>query len=214
MKNYLLLFSLLALLNCSKENSAVSENSKNSTVITDEKSKNLPEKQVKIPVSTQIKELNDEILETLKNRDTTAFSQFIHPEKGVLFSMYGYIDPAANKHFSRADFKKYSNTNTKFTWGAKDGTGQALVLTIQDYLTTWVFKKDFSASDYYFNVFRGSGNSLNNLKTIYPDAIFTENYIAGTEEYGGLDWNSLRLVFEKFEGKYYLIAVVNDQWTV
>ena len=214
MKNYLLLFSLLALLNCSKENSAVAESSTNPTVIAEEKIKNLPQEQVKSPVSEEIKKLNDEILETLKNRDIAAFAQFIHPEKGVLFSMYGYIDPETNKHFSRADFKRYSNTNTKFTWGAKDGTGQALVLSIQDYLTTWVFKKDFSAAEYYYNVFKGSGNSLNNLKSIYPDAIFTENYIAGTEEYGGMDWNSLRFVFEKFEGNYYLVAVVNDQWTV
>ncbi|SFJ13421.1 hypothetical protein SAMN05421638_2259 [Kaistella treverensis] len=214
MKNYLLLFSVLALLNCSKENSAVSESTKNSTVITDEKTKNLPEKPVKIPVSAQIKELNYQILDTLKSREIAAFAQFIHPDKGVLFSMYGYVDPATDKHFSRSDFIKYSNTNTKFTWGAKDGTGQQLVLSIQDYLADWVFKKDFSGAAYYFNVFKGSGNSLNNLKTIYPGAVFTENYIAGTEEYDGLDWNSLRFVFEKYEGKYFLVAVVNDQWTV
>jgi hypothetical protein len=57
-------------------------------------------------------------------------------------------------------------------------------------------------------------NSLNNLKAIYPKGDFTENYIKGSEANAEMDWKSLRLVFEELHGKYFLVAVVNDQWTI
>ena len=29
-----------------------------------------------------------------------------------------------------------------------------------------------------------------------------------------MDWRILRLVFEEYQGKRYLVAIVNEQWTV
>lgn len=29
-----------------------------------------------------------------------------------------------------------------------------------------------------------------------------------------MDWRAMRLVFEDYQGKSYLVAIVNDQWTV
>jgi hypothetical protein len=33
-------------------------------------------------------------------------------------------------------------------------------------------------------------------------------------EYAGLDWASLLLVFEQYESRWYLVALVHDQWTI
>ncbi|PKF74114.1 hypothetical protein [Chryseobacterium sp. PMSZPI] len=161
-----------------------------------------------------LKKANDEVLQTLKNKDYKTFASFIHPEKGVRFSMYAFVDPKSDKQFSKADFEKYQPTKTLFTWGAHDGSGDAYKATINDYLGKWVFSKDFTASQYSPNQFLGGGNSLNNLKEIYSKDDFTENYIKGTEKNGEMDWKTLRFVFEDFQGKYYLVAVVNDQWTI
>ena len=162
----------------------------------------------------EIQKLNSALISMIKLKNYDQISEFIHPEKGVSFSMYAFTDPTTVKNFSKSEFEKYVNTNIKFTWGNHDGTGEPLILTIKDYFENWVFKRDFSKSQYSFNEFQGSGSSLNNLQKVYPHSDFTENYIAGSEKYGGLDWNSLRFVFEEFEGKYYLIAIINDQWTV
>lgn len=161
-----------------------------------------------------VKQMNDDLLQAIKLGNYGTFSDFIHPEKGVRFSMYAFVNRNEDKHFSKADFQKYFPAKTIFTWGSRDGTGEIYQATIDSYFKKWVFKKDFTQSKYSFNTFQGNGNSLNNLKEIYPDADFTENYIAGSEKYSGMDWNSLRFVFEKFEGKYYLVAVINDEWTV
>ncbi|MBB6331275.1 hypothetical protein HNP24_002225 [Chryseobacterium sediminis] len=161
-----------------------------------------------------LKQTNDEVLKALKNKDYTSFAALIHPEKGIRFSMYAFVDIKGDKHFSKADFEKYQPTKTLFTWGAHDGSGDPYKATVNDYLGKWVFSKDFTASQYSLNKFIGGGNSLNNLKEIYPKDDFTENYIKGTEKNGEMDWKTLRFVFEEFQGKYYLIAVVNDQWTI
>ena len=100
------------------------------------------------------------------------------------------------------------------TWGAEDGSGDPYKANINDYLGKWVFSRDFTASKYTLNTFTGGGNSMNNLKEIYPKADFTENYVKGTEKYGGMDWKTVRFVFEEYQDQYYLVAVVNDQWTI
>lgn len=161
-----------------------------------------------------IKEANDEVLKTLQSKDYKRFSEFIHPEKGVLFSMYAFVDPKENKKFSKSDFEKYQPTKTLFTWGTMDGSGDLYKATIDNYLTKWVYSKDFVTGEFSLNKFHGGGNSLNNLKEIYPKADFTENFIKGSEANAEMDWKCLRLVFEEFQGKYYLVAVINDQWTI
>jgi len=169
---------------------------------------------VEVSKDQALKQLNEEIIQVLKDKDYKKFTDFIHPEKGVRFSMYAFVNPKEDKNFSRSNFMKYQPTKTLFTWGTLDGSGDPYKATIDNYLTKWVYSKDFATGQVAFNEFLGKGNSLNNLKEMYPKADFTENYIKGSETNAEMDWKSLRLVFEEFQGKYYLVAVVNDQWTI
>lgn len=203
---YILILSLAA---CNKSAPKVEPRIDSATVeVTKE-----TEKRAEIPADEAAASINQRLLSILKSKDYHEFSQYIHPQKGVRFSMYAYLHPE-NKIFSKEDFDRYINSNIKFTWGSRDGSGEPLVLSLKDYFEKWIFKRDFSNAEYHFNEFRGQGNSLNNIKEIYPTQNFTENYIPGTEKYGGMDWNSLRFVFEQYNGIYYLVAVINDEWTV
>ena len=217
MKKHLFILLLLSLTYCSKESTTQSESlKKDSTLITNDslKEKNNSLDNGTLNKEETLKNLNNEILSILKSKDYAKLAKHIHPEKGVEFSMYAYVNPKKDKHFTKEEFNKFVATNIKFTWGEKDGTGDLLILSIKDYLNQWVFKKDFTKGEFHFNTFKGTGNSLNNLKEIYPNNYFTENYIGGSEEYGGMDWNCLRFVFEELYGTYYLVSVINDQWTI
>ena len=209
---YTMLITLLASCTKEKPNSEPAQNNSADVPVTDSiKSVREPIKQTKKEI---LKNLNTEIISSFKSNDYARFSEFIHPHKGIRFSMYAYVQPEKDKHFSREDFNRYISMPTKFTWGEKDGTGDLLVVSLKNYLQQWVFKRDFTQAQFYLNEFKGKGNSLNNLIKIYPNADFTENYIPGSEKYSGMDWNSLRFVFEEFQGEYYLVAVINDEWTV
>lgn len=157
--------------------------------------------------------LNNEILNLLKNNEFNKLAAYIHPEKGLRFSMYSFISDA-DKSFSKPEFEKYIDSEEKFTFGHKDGSGAIYIISLKDYLKNWTFKKDFTKAKINYENFEGKGNSLNNIKEKYPNAVTVENYLAGTVEYSYMDWNSLILVLEKVENQYYLIAIANNQWTV
>ena len=57
--------------------------------------------------------------------------------------------------------------------------------------------------------------TLNNVAEVYPEAVTVEYHVEGSApELGGLDWRSLRLVFERVEDTWYLVGVVHDEWTI
>ncbi len=155
------------------------------------------------------------IKQALAYQNYAAIAPLIHPTRGVRFSMYAYVDPKTDKVFSRTQFEQYlKTTKIKFTWGEQDGTGDLYITTLPTYLHTWVNGQNYSAIAPTFNQFQGFGNSLNNLLDSYSNADFVEFYYPGTEQYSGMDWRALRLVFDGYGGKRYLVAIINDQWTI
>lgn len=164
----------------------------------------------------QILHQAEQIQKYLANDNFQALTTFIHPTKGVRFSMYAYVHKDSDKVFSREQFATYlQQSQIKFTWGAKDGSGELHITTLPDFLNNWVAAEQYDFDHATFNKFQGSGNSLNNLKEAYPGTDFVEFYHSGKNpEYQGMDWRAMRLVFEEYQGKHYLIAIVNDQWTI
>lgn len=154
------------------------------------------------------------IQRALANKDFARITNDIHPTRGVRFSMYAYVRPETDKVFSREQFAQYlQQSKIRFTWGEKDGTGDLLVTPLPTYLDTWIDASQFNNANISINEFQHSGNMINNLKKIYPNSEVVEFYHKGSEEYSGMDWRIMRLVFEEYQGKRYLVAIVNEQWT-
>lgn len=172
------------------------------------------------PISTDIsqqtlKQQALRIQRALANKDFARITDDIHPTRGVRFSMYAYVRPESDKVFNRAQYAQYlQQSNIRFTWGEKDGTGDLLITPLPTYLDTWVDGKKFNAVNVSVNKLTNNGNSINNLKDVYQNSDVVEFYYKGTEEYAGMDWRVLRLVFDEYQGKRYLVAIINDQWTV
>jgi len=155
------------------------------------------------------------IQRALANRDFERITNDIHPTRGVRFSMYAYVRPETDKVFSREQYAQYlQQSKIRFTWGEKDGTGDPLIEPLPTYLDTWVKGSTFNNASISINEFKNNGNSINNLRKIYQDSDVVEFYYKGSDEYSGMDWRVLRLVFDEYQGRRYLVAVINDQWTV
>ncbi len=154
------------------------------------------------------------IQRALANNDYARITNDIHPTRGVRFSMYAYVRPETDKVFSREQYAQYLNdSKIRFTWGALDGTGEPLIISLPQYLDTWVDASKFNESTPSVNEFKHSGNMINNIDKIYQDSDVVEFYYKGTEEYSGMDWRIMRLVFDEYQGQRYLVAIVNEQWT-
>lgn len=158
----------------------------------------------------------EEVLIAIKAKDYRKLVEYFHPEEGVRFSPYGYIDTVHHRHFTSEEFLKQSEDERSISWGSYDGTGKDIQLSLEEYFNRFVYDVDFlNAEQVSVNQILGTGNSLINIHQVYPGADFTESYFSGFEEkYGGMDWRSLRLVFKPEAGSPRLVGIVNDQWTI
>ena len=167
----------------------------------------------KITQKDSIQKVATVILKALKAKDYNGFALYFHPTEGVRFSPYGFID-FTHKQILAKDFLEALDKHWVLTWGHYDGSGEAIKLRVKLYIDRYIYNADYLAAEKKdYDSFIGNGNSINNLKEIYPQLHFTEYYFSGFDQkYNGLDWSSLRLVFKKYQDRYYLVAVIHDQW--
>ncbi len=166
--------------------------------------------------SAELTEFAFDILGYIKIKDFDALSQIVHPEFGVVFSPYATINLASNKAFTAAQVKDFAIDKNQYVWGKYDGSGNPIELTPSDYFKTFVFDKDFTlSSEIGVDTIIKSGNSLENIKEVFPYARFVDFHIPGTDpSYDGIDWGSIRLCFEEYEGKLKLTVILHSQWTI
>ena len=155
------------------------------------------------------------IQRALANNDFSRITDDIHPTRGVRFSMYAYVRTDTDKVFSREQYAQYlQQSKIRFTWGEKDGTGEALVVPLPEYLRTWIDAKKYNNARITINEFESRGNMIDNVNEAYPNSEVVDFHYKGTAEYDGMDWRGMRLVFDDYQGKRYLIGIVSDRWTV
>ncbi|PKM52545.1 MAG: hypothetical protein CVV02_01175 [Firmicutes bacterium HGW-Firmicutes-7] len=188
----------------------------------DEKVKEL-EKQVeeyKVKLNTEANIVLNQafvVINVLKEKDMNSLASYIHPEKGVRITPYSYIEPQTNLVFTAQDMIGLLQNTQIYIWGEYDGTGDPIEATFSDYYDQFIYDVDFANADTIGNntIVSTSGNMVNNLTQVYPTESFVEFHFAGFDaQYAGMDWKSLRLVFEDVSGTWYLVGIIHDQWTI
>jgi Bacterial SH3 domain len=173
-------------------------------------------------VSDEIAARAAEAILALRDRDFTELAGLVHPVRGVTFSPYTYVRPLqgapgeADLVFSRDQLLGLWNDPTVYHWGTYDGSGEPIDLTFRQYYDRFVYDVDFAQPDVIgFNQIVGQGNTINNIATVYPLGVPVEYHFEGFDpQYQGMDWRSLRLVLEEYEGAWYVVGIVHDEWTI
>lgn len=172
-----------------------------------------------IQTDTNLLQFSNQVLSDIKNSGHSVLTDIIHPEEGIRFSPYGYIDTVSDIHFSLHNYieaVKEINPDKEYTWGEFDGSGEPIKMTLGKYFKRFVYDADFiNAPVISINECKAGGNSLNNIFKVYGSHEFVEYYFPGFDpKYDGMDWKALRLVFKKSGGKYRLVAIIHDEWTI
>ncbi|WP_027410781.1 hypothetical protein [Anoxybacteroides tepidamans] len=156
------------------------------------------------------------VVNALKKKDMNQLALYVDPEKGVRFSPYGHVNLESDLVFKQNDLPSLMESNEKRRFGTFDGSGEPIEMTFRDYLNKFVYDVDFANPQMIGNnIVIGKGNTVQNIHEVYPNAVFVEFHFKGIDsQYNGMDWRSLRLVFEKRNGIWYLVGIVHDQWTV
>ncbi len=158
-----------------------------------------------------------EVLALLSQNNMAGLVRFVHPEKGVRFSPYSYVQPETDLVFTPQQISQLAVDAKVYTWGSFDGSGDPMALTFKDYRKRFVTDKDYltESDSIGYNKVIGTDNSLNNRTEVYPKAIIVEYYQSGKHpDYGGMDWGSVALVFEKYQAEWLLVAVIHNSWTI
>lgn len=158
-----------------------------------------------------------QVLLSLKAGNVAKFSTFVHPQKGVRFSPYASVIPDEDRLVKRKQLLQMWTSTKRYKWGGYDGSGDPIWLTFKNYHRHFIFDHDFSrAQSVTYNPETMShGNTPNNIRAIYPQAIAVEYYFPGFDsKRSGMDWSSLWLVFEKKGSDWYLVGIVHDEWTI
>lgn len=157
-----------------------------------------------------------ETVNYLKNKDMEGLASVVHPLMGVRFTPYEYIDLQNDLVFTKDRIANFLEDTQTYTWGSFDGSGEPIIMTFSEYFDRFIYDVDFANAQMIGNNYSiGKGNSQNNISEAYPDAYYIEFHFPGFEsEYEGMDWRSLRLVYEKMDGVWYLVGIVHGEWTI
>ena len=157
-----------------------------------------------------------EVVNLIKHQNFEALQNWVNPEVGLLFSPYAYIDYASDVILMEKDLPNIMNNQEVFNWGAFDGTGYPIEMTFREFYERFIYDQDYANAHIIGNnVEVAMGNTINNIAEAFPGSEFVEFHFTGFEErFIGMDWRSLRLVFQNDNDRRYLIGIVHDEWTI
>lgn len=158
----------------------------------------------------------EKVIIAISKKDAATMAAYTHPVKGIRFTPYTYVSPENDVVFTGEEMKDFFTDTREFLWGYYDGTGDEINLTPGEYYDKFIYTADFiNAPQVGYNEVLSFGNALENQFEVYDNPIVAEYYFPGfNEEYEGMDWQSLRLVFEQYEDSWKLVGIIHNQWTI
>ena len=161
--------------------------------------------------------IEHQVITTLKNRDMVNLASLVHPDKGIRFSPYAYVDTRSALIFTTEMIRHFFNDAKHYVWGYNDNNGTSIRMNAHEYYDNFIFDCDYSTADEVnYNATVGRSLTVSNIFEVYPRSIVVEygkyQQSSTTES---RDWKSIRLVFEKKEDdNWYLVGLLHDQWKI
>lgn len=154
-------------------------------------------------------------MEMIEDQDFTALEGITDSSTGIRFSPYPYVD-GSDLVFTGTGISDFFTDPAVYSFGNYDGSGDPIDLTKADYYSDFIYDEDFvNAPHISLNWILGTGNMITNHETFYPMSKTVEFHFTGFDpSYEGMDWRSLRLVFQKFGADWKLVGIIHGQWTI
>ena len=157
----------------------------------------------------------NKIVAHLYKLEIDSLNNFTFNDNQILFAPYQYLDTSIAKSFTPNLLSMVNKSEKKVHWANYDGTGEPMDLDVKSYFLKYINDKDYLKADTIrANESVKIGNAVNNINTIFSGAQYVEYFYKGTDKNDGINWKSLKIVFNKLNDKFILVAIVHNQWTV
>jgi hypothetical protein len=154
-----------------------------------------------------------EVVAVLATDDLAKLAPFVHRAKGLRFSPYGRMGKK-DVIFQAIDLPTLWSDGKVYVWGRYIPSGDAISLRVPEYWPRFVYGQDFAhAPQVAYNRVIDPGKLKENSADFYPGSAFAEYFVPGDAKGAGVDWEGLRLVFEKEKEEWRLVAIVHSGWT-
>ena len=146
-----------------------------------------------------------------ESQNYKSLAEHIHPELGVVFAPYTFIDFEENIVFTSEQVQDFDNDRNVYNWGSHSISPISVELTVAEYIEQFVCDKNYLQSDQFAinNTIR-NGNDMENFLDVFQNCFYVDFHNQGTEEYEFLDWSSVKIVMLKYEGTFKVVAVVRS----
>ncbi len=173
---------------------------------------------------SQIRELSQKILNSLKNKDIETFKTFVHPINGVRFSYDGNVLDH-NIKLTTSEITNHVKNNDLLLWAYGSGSGLPIYKTFIGGFND-IYKRDYlNAPQFAYNqILSGGGsNAINSIKNAYPGKTLMSFYFDSNGTYldennkevpQTIAWSAIDLIFDTYNNQEYLIGIVTDNWTI
>jgi hypothetical protein len=151
----------------------------------------------------------------LQNGDLEQLAKYVHPEKGLHFSPYLYVDLKKDQVFSREQVSIFLHNHKRYIWGYSDDNGMPIRLIPSDYYKNYVYDKDYAdTKEISYNQTTSREFTTSNCFEVYPQAIIVEYRVteSNPKDSRSDNWRSIRLVFEEAGKAWYLVGIIHEQW--
>ncbi len=157
-----------------------------------------------------------DVMALIEDQDFAALQNWVHPDDGVRFSPYAYVNTQTDLVFGAQVFPTLPTDPTILTWGSFDGSGDPIDFDFLGYYNRFIYDQDYLNPEIIgVNTIIGTGNTLVNIIDVYPSGEFVEFHFTGFDpQYEGMDWRSLILVFEEVGNEWKLVGIVHNEWTI
>lgn len=162
-----------------------------------------------------LKARGTEVVATLRDRDFAKLATLAHPDQGIRFSPYAFVNLQKDVVLDRPTIARGFSNPQRYLWGFTDGKGEPMEWTFEEFYTRQLWDKDYSkATMIAVDKRQQEGNSLDNSAQAYPNAHVVEYHLPSADPNTSLDWGSLRVVLEEKAGAWYVVGLIHDEWTI
>ena len=156
------------------------------------------------------------VCRAIQQQDWITLAAYVHPDRGVTFTPYSTVEPDSDLNFTTDQIKNLAQDQNVYTWGFEDGRGDPIQMTMIQYFERYVYDRDYTqVPEIGVDRIMTGGNALENLSEIYTGCRFVDfSFPSADPVNDGLDWSSLKLVFQAEGEHWYLVGVVHGEWTI
>jgi len=135
---------------------------------------------------------------------------YLHPKKGIIMTWNVMFGGKADMAFGYSDIKNMEkNRKEKIYWGQTYGKGDDVFMSLYDYMDMLSHPiADITKVEALKDL---KGYKCPQGSECKGYEVFWINENSPTKEY---DWQGLVVIVEKYKGKWYVVGLLRDRWTI